>query len=234
MLACSLRLPALATAIALLSACVEPVPPQSAPQGQEVTRGGISVADFAEVVARMEPVAEAECRARAPQARCDYKIQVDRRTSQPANAYQSVNDDGDPTITFTIALIADLANRDELAFVMGHEAAHHIAGHLERTQSTAVMGGVLGGLLGVALGGDATAIDTLQNVGATVGARTYSKAYELEADQLGTIITAKAGFNPVRGAQFFERLPDPGDQFLGSHPPNAQRIETVKRTMAQL
>lgn len=234
------HLPAVIIALATLGACVAPTSPQTAPQGQSQlasqTSGsaGISVEDFAAVVRQMEPVAEAECRARLPQGRCDYKIQVDRRTSQPANAYQSVNANGDPTITFTIALINEVQNRDELAFVMGHEAAHHIAGHLERTQSTALAGGVLGGLIGAALGGDAATIDMLQNVGATVGARSYSKAYELEADQLGTVITARAGFNPVRGAQFFTRIPDPGDRFLGTHPPNAQRIETVKRTMAGL
>ncbi|MEN8888674.1 MAG: M48 family metalloprotease [Celeribacter marinus] len=223
-----------------LSGCVTPVttPPsapvpaaQSVPQSQT---SGVSVAQFAAVVARMEPIAEAECRARAPQANCDYKILVDRRAQEPANAYQSITDSGQPTITFTVALIADVYNIDELAFVMGHEAAHHIRGHLGRTQETAVAGAVIGSLLGAALGADAQGLQTLQNLGASVGSRTYSKSYELEADQLGTIIAARAGFNPVRGAQYFARIPDPGDQFLGSHPPNAQRIETVKRTMATM
>jgi len=44
----------------------------------------------------------------------------------------------------------------------------------------------------------------------------------------------RAGYNPVRGAQFFTRIPDPGNRFLGTHPPNAQRIETVRRVNAQL
>ncbi|WP_417271008.1 M48 family metallopeptidase [Celeribacter sp.] len=232
----------LAFGVALgLSACVTPVstPPSSTPQPSASpvsTAGskGVTVSQFTSVVARMEPVAEAECRARAPQANCDYKILVDRRADAPANAYQSVTESGQPTITFTVALIADVHNVDELAFVMGHEAAHHIRGHLGRTQDTAVAGAVIGGLLGAALGADAQSLQTLQNLGATVGSRTYSKAYELEADQLGTIIAARAGFNPVRGAQYFARIPDPGDQFLGSHPPNAQRIETVKRTMANM
>ncbi len=223
-----------------LSACVTPVttaPSAPAPTSTAVPSGantGATLAQFTSVVARMEPVAEAECRARAPGANCDYKIVVDRRADAPANAYQSVTESGQPTITFTVALIADVYNVDELAFVMGHEAAHHIRGHLSRTQDTAVAGAVIGSLLGAALGADAQGLQTLQNLGATVGSRTYSKSYELEADQLGTIITARAGYNPVRGAQYFTRIPDPGDQFLGSHPPNAQRIETVKRTMATM
>ena len=35
-------------------------------------------------------------------------------------------------------------------------------------------------------------------------------------------------------AQFFARLPDPGNRFLGSHPPNAKRISTVQQTMSGL
>jgi len=56
----------------------------------------------------------------------------------------------------------------------------------------------------------------------------------LEADRLGTVITARAGFNPVRGAEFFNRIPDPGNRFLGTHPPNAARMEIVRRTAAGL
>ena len=83
-------------------------------------------------------------------------------------------------------------------------------------------------------GGDATAVRTAQRVGAQVGARSFSKEFELEADALGTVITARAGYDPVRGAQFFTRIPDPGDRFLGTHPPNAARIEIVRKTAAGL
>jgi predicted Zn-dependent protease len=81
-------------------------------------------------------------------------------------------------------------------------------------------------------GADTGAIRSAQELGATVGARTYSKEFELEADALGTVLAARAGFNPVRGAEFFNRIPDPGNRFLGSHPPNAERIAVVRRTAA--
>lgn len=48
------------------------------------------------------------------------------------------------------------------------------------------------------------------------------------------MITRRAGYDPLRGAEFFTRIPDPGDQFLGTHPPNAQRIDVVRQTMANL
>lgn len=226
----------------LLSGCVEMTttqPVDSRPQSQSMSApvsrsGSVSVSDFAAVVARVEPVAERECRARTAGANCDFKIVVETDPKAPSNAWQSLDASGRPVLTFTVALIADVQNTDELAFVMGHEASHHIAGHLARTEQTAITGALLGGVLIAAIGGDASTIETAQNIGATVGARSYSKSYELEADQLGTVIAYHAGYNPVRGAAYFTRIPDPGDRFLGSHPPNAQRIETVRRTMATL
>jgi len=70
--------------------------------------------------------------------------------------------------------------------------------------------------------------------GAAVGARRFSKEFELEADALGTVIAKRAGYDPVRGAAFFARIPDPGDQFLGTHPPNAERYALVRRVAAGL
>jgi len=87
----------------------------------------------------------------------------------------------------------------------------------------------------VAMGGsDSTTVRSAEEIGASLGARTYSKDFELQADRLGTIITARAGYNPVRGAQFFNRIPDPGNRFLGTHPPNTSRMEIVRRTAAGL
>ena len=134
-------------------------------------------------------------------------------------------------MAFTLALIGDARNEDELAFVLGHETAHHIAGHIERQQQNAVAGAVIFSGLATLAGGGSEAVRTAQRLGAEVGARSYSKDFELEADALGTIITARAGFNPLRGAEFFTRIPDPGDKFLGTHPPNASRIDVVRRTV---
>ena len=227
-------LPVLALALAL-SACVEtsaPAPqPSTSPPRQEASA---AAKNFVSVVRRVEPVAERECRARAPRAKCDFQIVVDDRPGQPSNAYQTVDRSGRPIIAFTLALIADARNADEIAFIMGHEAAHHIEGHLPKTQQTAVAGALIFGALASLGGGGEAAVEAAQNVGASVGARTYSKGFELEADRLGTVIAHKAGYNPVRGAAFFTRIPDPGDRFLGSHPPNASRIETVRQTAAGL
>ena len=189
---------------------------------------------FAQVTERVEPVAERECRARTDGTNCDYRILVDSDPKRPPNAFQTFDKDGRPVIAFTISLIYEARNADELAFVMGHEAAHHIAGHIVRQQRNAKATAlVLGGLTALG-GGSQSSVDTAIEFGAAVGARAYSKEFELEADALGTIISARAGYSPIKGAAFFSRIPDPGDRFLGTHPPNAARIEIVRKTASTL
>ncbi|WP_420862845.1 M48 family metallopeptidase [Algirhabdus cladophorae] len=209
-----------------------PSPKQTAPTSK---RSESQMArDFVAVVNRTEPVAEAECRARTKGRNCDFKIVVDDRPNQPPNAFQTVDKSGRPIIAFTLGLIARAQNQDELAFVMGHEAAHHIELHLERQRQAAVTGAVVFGGLAAITGVDPSSVESAQKLGAAVGARSFSKDFELEADSLGTIIAHKAGFDPVRGSAFFGRIPDPGDKFLGTHPPNAARLETVRRVAAGL
>ncbi|WP_417605093.1 M48 family metallopeptidase [Primorskyibacter flagellatus] len=189
---------------------------------------------FVSVVNIMEPIAESECRRRAPGMNCDFLIVVDDRPGQPPNAFQTLDRSGRPVVAFNLALIASVENADELAFVMGHEASHHILGHLARSRNNAIAGAVILSGLASLSGADAAGIRSAEEFGAAVGARTYSKDFELEADELGTIITSRAGFNAIRGAAFFTRIPDPGNRFLGSHPPNSARIDIVRRTAARL
>ncbi|WP_224826459.1 M48 family metalloprotease [Cognatishimia sp. MH4019] len=245
-----MRLAAILLFPLLISACTvtttqtappsTPAPQQEAPQKREAPQQ-ITQADarrlarnFTSVVRRIEPVAERECRARTPQQDCDFKIVVDDRPNQPPNAYQTVDNTGRPILAMTVALIADARNTDELAFVLGHEAAHHIAEHLGRQRQNATAGALVFGSLAQITGGGSSAVETATRIGATVGARSYSKEFELEADALGTVIAHKAGYDPVRGAEFFNRIPDPGNRFLGTHPPNADRIKTVRRVAATL
>lgn len=217
------------------------------PTGAPVETGPVVVADagpqiganaairnFQAAVARVEPVAEAECRARTQGVNCDFLIQVDPNPKAPPNAFQSLNQAGRPLLVFTQALIFDARNVDEIAFVIGHESAHHIAQHIAQQQRSAQTGAYVGGLLASMIGVDGVGADALVQASAAVGARRFSKEHELEADALGTIITHRAGYNPVRGSAFFARIPDPGDRFLGSHPPNSERAQTVRRVAAGL
>jgi predicted Zn-dependent protease len=223
----------------VLSGCVTVAPPVVAPPDPVVISDGrqtprAAAETFLQVVAAVEPVAEAQCRARAAARDCDFRIVVDDRPGQPPNAFQTVDRQGRPIVGFTHALIADARNADELAFVMGHEAAHHIAGHIPKRADQALSGALLAGVLAQASGLGADEIRAAQNMGAEVAARSYSKEFELEADALGAEIALIAGFDPIRGSAFFDRLPDPGDKFLGSHPPNADRKALVVATVRRM
>ncbi len=219
-----------------VSACAAPPGPQPPRVERPAAKlpPAEAIRNFRYVVRRMEPVAERICIENTRNIPCDFRIVVDDRPGLPPNAFQTIDRNGRPVIAFTRALIGDVRNPDELAFVMGHEAAHHILGHIPRQQRSAIKGAVLGGLIGVLVGVDESGLRTAEELGATIAVRSYSKDLELEADRLGTIITARAGFSPVRGAEYFNRIPDPGDRFLGTHPPNAKRIAVVRQTAARL
>ncbi|ASM71262.1 beta-barrel assembly-enhancing protease [Pseudosulfitobacter pseudonitzschiae] len=230
--------------LAMLAACDVPTVSGPAPQTtaqnvraasfDELRNSDQAERAFVQVVQRLEPVAERECRNRTTGVNCDFRIVVDDRPNQPANAYQTLDKSNRPVIFFTLKLIQEAYNADEIAFVMGHESAHHIAGHIARQRQNAVAGAVIFAGLATLTGGDAGAVESAQRLGEQVGARSYSKEFELEADALGTVITYRAGYDPLRGAEFFRRIPDPGNRFLGTHPPNTARMEIVRRTAAAL
>lgn len=234
--------PLLGLAFLALTACdevvVQQTPAPQAPAPVATGSGGTFTTAqaqraFVTVKNRVEPIAERECKAMTRNLNCDYRILVDDRPDQPPNAFQTLDENRRPLIVFTLPLIEGARNADEIAFIMGHEAAHHIEGHLDRQQQNAVAGAVIFAGLATLSGGDPNAVETATRLGAQVGARSYSKEYELEADRLGTVLTIKAGYDPVLGAQYFNRIPDPGNKFLGTHPPNSQRLQTVRATAAR-
>ncbi len=221
----------------LLAACDVPSSPSGGPSEPlpQVSRTGRAqtVADFRAVAARVEPVAERVCRQRTSGKNCDFRMVVDTRSELGANAYQTYDESGRPVLGITPALIREMKNRDEIAFVIGHEAAHHIRGHIGQTQTSAQTGAILGAVLGSAVGLDQAGVELATNIGGTVGARRYSKDFELQADSMGAQITETAGYDAMRGVLYFMDASDPGDRFLGTHPPNADRIRVVQRTVGR-
>ena len=219
-----------------LTACeVETSAPPSSEPVAVARRVGTpqSIADFRVVARRVEPVAESACRRMRPRLNCDFAIVIDDRKGQPANAYQTYDKSGRPIIAFTPALLREMKNRHEVAFALSHEAAHHIEGHISQTQTSATTGAVLGAVFGSLAGLDASGVDLATNIGGTVGARRYSKGFELEADALGARIAQSAGYDPLRGVLYFQDAADPGDRFLGTHPPNADRIRVVRANVGR-
>ena len=219
----------------------EPAPVVAAPQPPRpaagASRGG-TVAAYRAAAARVEPVAEAMCRdADTGRSRryCafDFRLVDDPRLGP--NAFQTVGSDGTPIVAMTMQLVAETQNADEIAFILGHEAAHHISDHIAKSQTQAAAGAlVLGTLAGLGNASDATIRD-MMNIGASLGGRVYSQSYELEADSLGAYIAARAGYDPVRGAVVFTRPAlAGGGGLLSTHPASAQRQSVVAGTAAEI
>ena len=214
---------------------VRPAPPVAqAPQSSQPLVN--PVASFKRVIGRVEPVGTEICRGMTSQQPCDFAIYVDNRPDSGSviNAYQTESETGQPVVIFTAALLKSVRNEDELAFILGHEMAHHIAGHIRKQSANTWLGAIALGGLAAAVGGDSTMVDLAADIGAGIGSRVYSKEHELQADEIGTVIAHRAGYDAVAGSMFFNRLPDPGDRVLGTHPPNAARLTRVRATVAKL
>lgn len=218
-----------------LGACVAPTP-VAAPSPTAIVRDvPVSVARAIEVTNRMEPVAEQICRSQTPRQNCDFEFLVNRDPRGGVNAFQTINpDSGRPVIILTVGLIRAVRNADELAFVIGHETAHHIAEHIAQQEAAVLAGAQIFGETALRSGGSREEVIAAAEQGALAGLQQFGQAAELEADSLGTQITCRAGFDPILGSRFFSQLPDPDARLFGTHPPNAARVQIVRDTVAQL
>ena len=148
---------------------------------------------FASVVAVVEPVGEDLCRRYRPQFNCDFEVVVYKKNPNLVNAFQTIKSDGRPLIVFSQRLIEHARNEDELAFVLGHEMAHHLEGHLYQQYQSARSGAErFGGLISLVVASDRL-VRNAERLDARLGGRKFSKTYELEADRLGTWIATIAG-----------------------------------------
>ena len=221
--------------VGLMAACTPPSEPASkARPGFTALRSADSgLAAYSRVSRRMEPLVEQVCRSlhsNKPRTFCDFQINVINDPKQPPNAFQSIGKDGRPVISFNINILRSFNNDDELAFVFGHEAGHQIAQHIEKSQANALAGAVFGGLLVAVAGGDAQiGVD----IGGSIGGRSYSKKFELQADTIAAHITDRSGYNPKLGAKIYERT-NGSSALLATHPPSSVRIARVSATLAQI
>jgi predicted Zn-dependent protease len=123
-----------------------------------------------------------------------------------------------------------------LAAVLGHEAAHAIARHAgERiSQQIAVQGGLVATQAALARGDSRTSqlMTAALGAGATVGLLLpWSRQQESEADRLGLIYMAKAGYHPAAARDLWARMAAQGGprqpEFLSTHPAPQTRIAQI-------
>lgn len=129
-----------------------------------------------------------------------------------------------------------------LAVVMGHEIAHAIAKHGNERMSQGLLV-QLGGIgLAVALGSNPGLTTNLflaaYGAGAQVGfLLPYSRVHESEADHIGLVLMAKAGYDPRQAVPFWERMNAKGGsrppEFLSTHPAPESRIASIRQEIPE-
>jgi predicted Zn-dependent protease len=147
-------------------------------------------------------------------------------------------------------LLQYLENEAQFAFVMGHEMGHVAARHSAARQSRATLGSAGVGLLGVAsdvmgLGAVGGLAVGAAGAGTQLLLLSYDRGQELQADQLGALYMARAGYDPRQAARSHEvlnraidghlanlgkRRSDPSvmSQILSTHPRHEQRVAELQ------
>jgi predicted Zn-dependent protease len=130
-----------------------------------------------------------------------------------------------------------------LAVVIAHEIAHVVARHGNERMSQALLVQTGGLALQAALSEKPQETQQLfmaaYGVGTTVGiSLPYSRSHEYEADYLGLIFMAIAGYNPNNAIDFWERMADMGGasppEYLSTHPSDENRIANIQKMMPEV
>lgn len=139
-----------------------------------------------------------------------------------------------------------LKNDADLATVLSHETAHVLARHAGERLSHNMLAQMGGTGLNVALAGMGAApgAGQLAMLGYGLGTQMglllpYSRKQEFEADRIGLILMAKAGYDPALGVDFWKRFAQAkGDRarlpaFISTHPADADRIRNLEAGLAE-
>lgn len=145
-------------------------------------------------------------------------------------------------VVFYTGILPITQNDAGVAVVMGHEIAHAVARHGNERMSQALM---------IEMGGVALAeavkqkpqqtqilFSTAYGLGTQVGvALPFSRKHEFEADQMGLIFMAMAGYDPREAVAFWKRMAVKGGasmpEFLSTHPVDTRRIAELEKLMPQ-
>jgi predicted Zn-dependent protease len=161
----------------------------------------------------------------------DYKWEYNLVKDDAANAFAMP---GGKIVVYT-GILPITEDEAGLAMVMGHELAHALANHGAQRMSAAQVQQGVGVAGGLALGDSKSGqlfnqyYGTASNVGVML---PFSRKHESEADEIGTIIAAIAGYDPTEAAELWKRMAakSGGQQpmeIMSTHPSSASRIEAL-------
>ena len=134
------------------------------------------------------------------------------------------------------------ADRNGLAVVMSHEIAHAVARHGNERMSQQLLTQLGGVALNEAIKQKPEETRNIFNLAYGIGSQVgvmlpYSREHELEADKLGLIFMAMAGYDPNTAIAFWERMAASGGnkppEFLSTHPSDQTRINKIKAAIPE-
>ncbi len=135
-----------------------------------------------------------------------------------------------------------VAQTDEgLATVIGHEIAHAIARHGNERMSTGLATQLAGVGLGAAMSSKPQQTQNLflQSFGmaSNLGTLKFSRNHESEADKMGLVFMALAGYDPSKSVDFWQRMSQTGGagvpEFLSTHPSHDTRIKRIQEFLPE-
>ena len=149
---------------------------------------------------------------------------------------------GGKVVVYT-GLLPVAKNETGLAVVMGHEIAHAVAKHGNERMSQMLVTQLAGLSLSAALQTQPDATRQLALVAFGAGAQVgfllpYSRIQESEADRLGLIFMAMAGYDPRTALDFWERMAKKKEgkgppELLSTHPADETRIQNIRRLLPE-
>ncbi|MEZ5015094.1 MAG: M48 family metalloprotease [Chitinophagales bacterium] len=161
-----------------------------------------------------------------------YKWEVNLVQSNEVNAWCMP---GGKIVVYT-GILPVTKDDNGLAVVLGHEISHAVARHGNERMSQGLLAQTGYVALDVALSNKPTEtrnlLLTAVGVGTTVGVLLpFSRTQESEADRLGLIFMAAAGYDPHAAVDFWKRMAAQGTnipEFLSTHPSDEHRIKDIE------
>ncbi len=149
---------------------------------------------------------------------------------------------GGKVVVYT-GILAAAKDENGLAVILGHEIAHAVAGHGNERMSQGLLANMGGMALQTALENKSAETQQLWmqafGIGANVGVLLpFSRLHESEADHLGLIFMAMAGYDPREAVSFWQRMNKLNQgaappEILSTHPADENRIKSIQEILPE-